>query len=101
MNIGALIGIIIFSIIFGTLAIMFLVCGVDKKHKIGGAVDCLLIGVIMFSGIYFEGTTKAKIWNSGYCECGTHWELRGTTKSKHGQVTKYYVCPNCHIEIEQ
>lgn len=83
------------------LIIMFLVCGADAQHKIGGALVCFAFWLIMSFGLYYESTTKADMWNNGYCECGTHWELRGATKSKHGDVTKYYVCPECFAEIQQ
>lgn len=38
-------------------------------------------------------------WNDGYCQCGTHWELRGASQYRSSH-TKYYVCPSCHAEIE-
>lgn len=38
-------------------------------------------------------------WNDGYCQCGTHWELRGASQYRSSH-TKYYVCPDCHAEIE-
>jgi hypothetical protein len=97
-----------FWIVFGVLGLvwlmpitMFLACGVDAKHKIGGALVCLAFWMVMTVGLYCESTARADAWNGGYCECGAHWELRGTTKSRHGDVTKYYVCPDCYAEIQQ
>ena len=97
-----------FWIVFGVLGlvwlmpiIMFLTCGVDAKHKIGGALVCLAFWMVMTVGLYCESTARADAWNGGYCECGAHWELRGTTKSRYGDITKYYVCPDCYAEIQQ
>ena len=97
-----------FWVIFGVLGLMgvplivsFLVCGVDAQHKIGGALVCLAFWIVIAASMCYESAIKAEAWNGGYCECGEHWELRGTTKSRNGTVTKYYVCPECFAEIKQ
>lgn len=91
--------------IFGFIWIMpiitFLACGVDAKHRTGGTVVCLIFWILTSVGAYYDGTAKADAWNGGYCECGAHWELRGATESRRGEVTKYYICPECFAEIEQ
>ena len=81
--------------------IMFLVCGVDTSHKLGGTIVILLVWLMLAGGITLHTMSRADSWNDGYCDCGTHWELRGAAKSKTGTETKYYACPNCHAEIEQ
>lgn len=101
MNLMAIIAFGVLGIMFGMIAVMFLVCGVDWKHKIIGALVCIGLWLLMSGGIYIDATIKSKVWNNGYCECGGHWELRGASESHNGTVTKYYVCPNCYTEIEQ
>ena len=83
------------------LIIMFLVCGIGLKRKIGGALAILIFWFLFSGALVLDETNKADNWNGGYCECGTHWELRGATKSRTGTETKYYACPNCHAEIRQ
>lgn len=96
-----------FSIIFlivGLIWIIFIILILilaDKKYKLGATVVCFGLLLIMSLGLYYDTKTTVDSWNEGYCGCGEHWELRGVTRNKHGSVTKYYVCPNCHIEIEQ
>ena len=90
-----------FGIICVPFIIMFLVCGVDLKHKLGGAIAILIFWFLFAGGITLDGMNKADNWNDGHCKCGTHWELRGATKSRTGIETKYYACPNCHTEIRQ
>lgn len=101
MNWSAIIAFGILGIIFGMIAVMFLVCGADWKHKIIGALVCMSFWLLMSGGIYLDAKINANVWNDGYCKCGEHWELRGASESRNGIVTKYYVCPNCHTEIEQ
>ena len=95
-----------FCIIFGILGlvgvpfiILFLVGGVDLKHKLGGALVVLMFWLLAAGGLTLDSKGKQEAWNGGYCECGTHWELRGATKSRTGNETKYYQCPNCYAEI--
>lgn len=96
-----LIGAIIFGVIFGSIALMFIIGGADTKHKVWGAIISLLIGALTFGGIYLEATIDAKAWNGGYCECGGQWELKGVSESRNGITTKYYACDECRHEIEQ
>lgn len=91
----------LFGILGLPFIIMFLLGGVDLKHKLGGAIGVLIFCLIFAGGITLDGMNKADSWNGGYCECGTHWELRGASKSRTGNETKYYACPNCHAEIRQ
>lgn len=90
---------------FGLLAIpliiMFITCGVDLKHKLGGAFAVLIFWLIFSLGLWADGMATRDAWNGGYCECGTHWELSGVTKTRNGNTTKYYSCPNCYAEITQ
>lgn len=90
-----------FGLIFLPLIIMFIVCGADTAHKVWGAIACLFLWLILAGGLTLDGMGKADDWNGGYCNCGTHWELRGATKNRHGNETKYYACPNCYAEITQ
>ena len=101
MNWAAIIAFGCLGIVFGMMAVMFLVCGADKKHKIIGALVCVGFWLLMSGGLYLDASLDADAWNGGYCECGTHWELAGATTTKHGQTIKYYSCPNCYAEIEQ
>lgn len=89
-----------FGLLFVPLAIMFICCGATAKNKIGGAIFCLVFWILFAGGLTLDTLNKEAKWNNGYCDCGTHWELRGASKSRNGTVTKYYVCENCHIEIE-
>ena len=79
--------------------ILFLVGGVDLKHKLGGAFAVLIFWLLASGGVTLDNKGKKDVWNGGYCECGTHWELRGAAKSRMGNETKYYQCPNCYAEI--
>ena len=101
MNIGIIITFVFFGLLFGSIALMFAICAADKKTKIWGAIISLLLGVVFAFGLVADGLHKADVWNGGYCECGTHWELAGATRTKSGQTIKYYACPNCYAEIEQ
>ena len=65
----------------------------------------ILIATVAIIGLaiglaVIQANINQKAWNEGYCECGTHWELKGATKVKNGSTTKYYACPNCFEEIE-
>ena len=91
----------LFGLLFVPIIIMFIALGVDKKHKIVGALICFAIWWIFSLGLFFDAKSDAQVWNGGYCDCGTHWELRGASKDRYGHETKYYSCPNCHAEIEQ
>ena len=101
MNWTAIIAFGVLGLIFGMIAVMFLVCGADWKHKIIGALVCIGFWLLMSGGIYLDASLDADVWNDGYCECGAHWELRGVSESRNGTTTKYYACPNCYAEIEQ
>lgn len=96
-----------FGIIFGVCGVafipailLFITCGVDTKHKLGEAVVCLIFWLIFSFGLWAQNAVNEENWNGGYCECGTHWELKGADKNRHGTVTKYYCCPDCYEEIE-
>ena len=88
-----------FSLICVPFIIMFLACGVDLKHKLGGTIAVLFFWLLVSVGLTLDSKVKKETWNGGYCECGTHWELRGATTSRTGSETKYYQCPNCYAEI--
>ena len=90
-----------FGLITIPLIIMFLVCGVDLKHKFGGAIVVLMFWLMISFGFALDSKGKQEAWNGGYCECGAHWELRGANKSRTGNETKYYQCPKCYAEIKQ
>ena len=87
------------SIIFIPLILIFIFCGVDKAHKIGGTVVVVLIWIVFTLGLFCEEKANEESWNQGFCECGTHWELKGVSKGIRHEV-KYYACPNCYSEIE-
>ena len=92
----------IFGIICVPIILMFLIGGVDWKHKLGGSLVVLIFWFLFAFGLFFEAKGKAEAWNNGYCECGAHWELVGVAKSHStSSTTKYYACPNCHAEITQ
>jgi hypothetical protein len=90
-----------YIVIFGAISLIFILGGVDTKHKVWGAVITLLIGALLFGGIYLDARIDADVWNGGYCECGGQWELKGVSESRSGFVTKYYACDQCRHEIEQ
>jgi hypothetical protein len=101
MNIYAWIVFGAMGFVWLSIAVMFLVCGADWKHKIFGALVCVSFWLLMSGGIYLDASHDADEWNDGYCECGGHWELAGATRTESGQTIKYYSCPNCYAEIEQ
>jgi hypothetical protein len=101
MKIAVIMTFVIFGALFGSIALTFIFCGANLKTKIWGAIISLLLGALFAFGLCVDGMTKVDNWNDGYCDCGTHWELRGATKTKSGQTIKYYACPNCYAEIEQ
>ena len=95
-----------FLVIFGItgfvaipLIIMFLIGGVDKAHKIGGAIAVVIFWILFTFMMFYEAETNETAWNNGFCECGTHWELKGASDSR-GHKIKYYTCSNCYAEIE-
>lgn len=89
-----------FGIMGVPLMLMFIICGANAKNKIGGCIAVLVFWLMMSGGLYFQEKGNDERWNDGYCSCGTHWELAGVSKSRHGDETKYYSCPNCYAEIE-
>ena len=91
----------LFGLICVPFILMFLLCGVNWQHRIGGALVVLFFWLLISVGLTLDEKGKADEWNNGYCECGTHWELRGATKSRTGNETKYYACPKCYAEIRQ
>lgn len=90
-----------FGLAFVPFILLFLIGGVDLKHKLGGASTILIFWILVSLGCGTEATYKKEVWNNGYCECGQHWELVGVTKDRHGHTTKYYVCSECYAEITQ
>lgn len=90
----------VLGIVFIPAVIMFLVGGVDKKHKIVGSLVCLGFWAFMAVGLWGQTVGNAERWNNGYCECGQHWELNAVDKSRSGSETKYYSCPECFTEIK-
>lgn len=91
----------IFGIIFIPFILLFLIGGVDLKHKLGGAIAILIFWIATSVVVPLGAKNEEDAWNGGYCECGQHWELEAVTKSHNGHTTKYYVCPNCYVEITQ
>lgn len=93
---------IVFAL-FGAIGIPGLVMvfgfGEDWKSKLFGTGVVLVIWFTLAVGSYFGADVNADKWNDGYCQCGTHWELRGASQYRSSH-TKYYVCPECHAEIE-
>ena len=87
------------GLMFIPLILMFLVGGVDKAHKIGGAIVMAIIWIVFTLGLFCETKTNETVWNDGFCDCGTHWELKGVSKYR-GYEIKYYACPDCYTEIE-
>jgi hypothetical protein len=93
---------IVFAL-FGILGIPFialaLTYGEDWKGKLFGCGVVLVLWLTVSCGCAFGQDVNAEKWNDGYCQCGTHWELRGASEYRSSH-TKYYVCPNCYAEIE-
>ena len=96
-----------FLIVFLVLGLVWVPCILlfaigrdDIKGKITGSLVCLAFWLVMSLGLWGQDVYNTEKWNNGYCECGTHWELNGVTKTKNGSVTKYYSCPECYTEIE-
>lgn len=89
-----------FGLMFLPLMLMFIFEGADIQHKVGGAIFSLAFWILISGALYFQEEGNAERWNDGYCECGTHWELKGVNKSRNGTETKYYACDNCFKEIE-
>lgn len=73
--------------------------GENWESKLIGVVVVLILWALLAGVCYFYANTNRDKWNDGYCQCGTHWELRGASEYRSSQ-TKYYVCPNCYAEIE-
>jgi hypothetical protein len=90
----------VLGLFFVPCVLMFAPCGADAKHRIVGSLVCICFWFLVAGGIYFQAVGNTERWNDGFCECGTHWELKGVTKTKNGSETKYYACPNCYTEIE-
>lgn len=90
--------------VFGIMGVPFMLfciaCGNNAKERIGPCLIVLAFWLMMSGGLYFQEQGNDKRWNDGFCSCGTHWELAGVSKSRHGAETKYYSCPNCYTEIE-
>lgn len=81
------------------LAFLFITNGATITEKIVGAIICFSFWLLLSFGINYGVETNAEAWNNGFCECGTHWELRGVSEYRNSE-TKYYACPNCYAEIE-
>ncbi len=96
-----------FWIVFALFGILGIPCiglaityGEDWKGKLFGCGIILVLWLAVACGCAFSRDINAEKWNDGYCECGTHWELRGASEYRSSH-TKYYVCPNCYAEITQ
>ena len=93
---------IVFAL-FGILAIPFSILAIEFgegwRGKLFGCAVILVIWLTLSVGCAFGRDINADKWNDGYCQCGTHWELRGASQYRSSH-TKYYVCPDCHAEIE-
>lgn len=90
-----LLAFICFSIIFVGLAVLAS-SSTDRRESIcAGLILALLVSAAGTVLTY----KNEELWNDGYCECGTQWELVSVTRYKLA-TTKYYHCPNCHNEIE-
>lgn len=89
---------------FGFIAIpcilLFVCCGVDAKHKIGGSLVVIAFWVIISGAMYCQEQGNQERWNDGFCDCGQHWVLSGVSRTRAGTETKYYSCPNCYKEIK-
>ena len=89
---------------FGFIAIpcilLFVCCGADAKHKIGGSLVVIAFWVIISGAMYFQEQGNQERWNGGFCDCGQHWVLSGVSRTRTGTETKYYSCPNCYKEIK-
>jgi hypothetical protein len=90
-----------FGLIFVPCAIACLILGTDTKHKIWGAIICLLFWVLFSGAIIGQMYVDDGAWNDGHCDCGGKWELRAVSESRMGTKTKYYACENCGKEITQ
>ena len=91
----------LYAIVFLPMICIILFYPTTWKTRFIGIAIVLILWIFIAFGVLADAKTDIKVWNNGYCECGTHWELRGASKSHYGYETKYYVCPNCHAEIEQ
>ena len=87
------------GIIFIPLILVLVIGETDRKYQIGGTIVIIIIWIFFVLGFFYEEKANEKSWNKGFCECGTHWELRGVSKSVTSEK-KYYACPNCYSEIE-
>lgn len=79
--------------------LMFALMCDTVKNKIIGSIVCVCFWFLIAGAMWGQADTNAKAWNDGFCECGTHWELKGASKYRSSE-TKYYSCPNCYAEIE-
>lgn len=96
-----------FWIVFALCGFMAVPCivaaigfGEGFKGKFKGTLICVIGWFIIAGAMWGQSTANKENWNEGYCECGTHWELKGVTRTRYGSETKYYACPNCFEEIE-
>jgi hypothetical protein len=95
-----------FWIVFGFLGLFAVPCFVlalefndNWKERLFGCGLILALWLAFACAGAFGQDANAEKWNDGYCQCGTHWELRGASQYRSSH-TKYYVCPSCHAEIE-
>lgn len=91
----------IFGIVWGLILVLFVVCSSDTTRKICAVIICVAFWLLMSIFTHSNVSTKLEVWNDGYCECGTHWELVDVVTYKNGGTVKYYSCPECYAEIEQ
>lgn len=60
-----------------------------------GLIAIFIAFVLVVSGCV--NGCSSREWNDGICpKCNEHYELRGA-----GYYIKYYVCPECHAEVER
>lgn len=74
---GLIIALVLFGVIFGMGAIMFLVCGSDKKHKVIGALVCVVLWLVCSFGVWGSTMFDTDGCNNDRCECGeqAHYEM--------------------------
>lgn len=92
---------VVFTILVGLPLGLLLTCSLQNwKRGIIAIIIAIGFGVSCSGLMISEKQGDQKIWNNGYCTCGTKWTLKNVEHIRNGGNRYYWYCDNCNTIIE-